>query len=296
MTPKLKLATRAASAPQLKTLPWANLVSHPDQQRYFRGYGAFKYEQLKADIAANGVKVPPEVLPPGNAALLPSWTIIKGHTRSKIWKELGNDAIRVLVRYDLQNVERAIIDEEFLKDNITRRQQDKLGQARATVGLYLIEREKKGRSVFGDALREGEVRERVGRIVDMSGRNLNRYLNVLSAPAEVQDKFAAGRVRLVDAARVVTLDKRQQEQLAARLRAGEEPKVVFAAFFPKGDGKHKNPNDALAAFARSLAAAGADLGGRIDAVGVGVLRQHAAELKRGRKLIRTLLERLSADG
>lgn len=290
-TPKKPLPT----APRLETLKLAELVPHPDQQRYFRGYGDFEYAQLKADIAVNGVRMPPEVLPPANAAGLPDWTLIKGHTRCKIWGELGHASIKVLVRYDLQNVERALIDEEFLKDNIARRQQDKLGQARAAVGLYLIERAKKGRTVSGDPLRVGEVRDRVGQIVGMSGRNLQRYLNVLAAPPEVQDAFAARRVRLVDAARVVTLSMREQETLADRLQAGGDPKAVLAEFFPKGDGRHVRVGDAVAAFCRAIEKSHADLDGRVDPISAKLVRKFEPSLRKGRKLVQSLLAKLDAD-
>jgi hypothetical protein len=284
------------TTPRLKVFKLADVKPHPDQERYFRSYGDFEYAQLKADIAATRVRVPPEVLPAGNAAGLPDGTLIKGHTRCKIWGELGHTSIEVLVRYDLQNVERAHIDEEFLRDNIARRQQDKLGQARAAVGLYLIERAKKGRMVSGDPLRVGEVRDRVGQIVGMSGRNLQRYLNVLAARPEVQDAFAAGRVRLVDAARVVGLSKREQEALADRLRGGGDPKAVLAEFFPKGDGRHVRVGDAVAAFCRAIEKSHADLDGRIDPLSAKAVRKFEGSLRRGRQVIEGLLAKLEVNG
>ena len=287
--------TPVVSTPRLKAVSLAALKPHPDQQRYFRGYGDFEYAQLKADIAANGVRVPPEVLPRGNAAGLPGGTLIKGHTRCKIWGELGHDRIEALVRHDLKNVERAIVDEEFLKDNVARRQQDMLGQARAAVGLFVIERAKKGRTVHGDPLRAGEVRDRVGQIVGMSGRNLQRYLNVLAARPEVQDAFAAGRVRLVDAARVVSLSKREQEALADRLRGGEDPKAVFAEFFPTGDGRHVRVGDAVAAFARAIERSHADLDGRVGPVSAELVRKFEPTLRKGRKLLGVLLAKLDTE-
>jgi ParB-like nuclease domain len=162
----------------LKTLDIANVVEHPDQAKYFRNHSDFEFKQLKADIKLNGIRVPPEVIPANNNAELKRYTIIKGMTRVKIWGELGHEKIKVLVRYDLLTATRDEIDKEFLLDNVARRQMDKLGLARAAVGLCVIERRRKGRDVSGDPLADGDVRDLVGKTIGMSGRNLQRYLNV----------------------------------------------------------------------------------------------------------------------
>ena len=148
--------------------------------------------------------------------------------------------------------------------------------------LFQIEGEIKGRRVVGDPFLYGEVRERVGQIVGMSGRNLARYLNVLSAPIEVQDAFEPKQVKLVDAAKVVTLAKKQQEELAARLWAGEDARSVFATFFPPNDGKHVKTADAVACLARSLNRAGADFTDRLDKVKPGPVRANADALRAAR--------------
>lgn len=291
-----KKSEGALTTTGLKTLKLSVLKPHPEQAHYFREYSPFEYEQLKADIAANGVRVPPEVLPPGNAAGLHPWTLVKGHARCKIWGGLGHASIAVRVRHDLREVERAVIDEEFLRDNVARRQLDKLGQARAAVGLYLIERTRKGRRVSGDPLACGELRDRVGRIVGMSGRNLKRYMNVLAAPLEVQDAFQAGAVRLVDAARFVGLGKREREALVARLRKGDDAKAVFAEFLPRGGGRPVKAGDSMAAFVKAIERAAALLDGRVHSASAGHVRKHEKSLRKGRKLIRTLLAKLDPDG
>lgn len=167
------------------------LVPHSDQAKYYRHYGEYAYAALKDDIAKNGLKHPIEVLPPGNAAGLSPDTILMGHTRKKILCELGHTTAEVSVRYDLRTATRAEVDMLFLTDNEARRQQDRLGQARAAIRLFEIERAQKGRSVIGDLLQYGELRDKVGQIVGMSGRHLDRYLKVLAAPVEVQDAFQA---------------------------------------------------------------------------------------------------------
>ena len=129
----------------------------------------------------------------------------------------------------------------------------------------------------------------------MSGRNLGRYLNVLAAPVEVQDAFQAKRVTLVTAARVAGLSKDRREQVAARLRAGEDAKDVFAEFFPPRGGKHVKIADAVAAFARSLRRAGTDLAGRAEKVKPGPVRRNEDALREGERLIRRLLAKMDSD-
>jgi hypothetical protein len=280
---------------ELMTLPLADLKDHPDQAKYFRSYGKFERKQLKADIVANGVRVPPEVIPPNNAAELRKYTILKGMTRIKIWAELGHEKIKVLVRFDLLTATREEIDKEFLLDNVARRQLDKLGQARAAVGLCVIERKRTGRAVCGDPLANGDVRERVGKIIGMSGRNLQRYLNVLSAPLEVQDAFQAGIISLNDASRVIGLKKCDQDAIASCLRNGEDAYQVFANIFRRGDGRHVKANDAVATFARVIEKSVADLDDRVESASPEVVLRHKKTFQRGKRLIRNLLSKLNSD-
>jgi len=286
-----KKSKPASTTLQLETMPLEALKTHPDQERFFRGYGEYEYNTLKSDIQTNGIKQPIVVLPPGNAADLPAYTIMAGHTRKKILLELDHKTAPVLVRYDLIAATRAEVDEFFIIDNVARRQQDRLGQARAAIALYQLEGEKRGRKIHGNPLHYGELRDRIGKILGMSGRNLSRYLNVLAAPIEVQDVFSSETITLVSASRVATLRPAQQQQLAIRLRRGEDAKAVFADFFPPRAKKHCKPNDALASFVRSLTAACLDLTDRVDALGIRMLKKHEPDLREGLEMIKKLLAR-----
>ena len=63
--------------PRRETVVLADLIPHPDQVRV-KPHREFEYAALKRDIKDNGVQVPIEVLPAGNAAGLPGLTIIRG--------------------------------------------------------------------------------------------------------------------------------------------------------------------------------------------------------------------------
>lgn len=282
---------------RLETLRLADLIPHPDQAAYFPNYGKPEREALKADIRVNKLKHPIVVLSPCNAAGLPPHTILEGHTRREILLELCETTTEAQVRYDLASATRAEVDEIFLSDNNARRHPSKLDQARVAVGLYKCRRAKQGRSVSGDLFQREDLRDQIGAIFGMSGRNLARYLNVLAAPIEVQNALEAKTVKLVDAAKVAALSKDDQARLASRLRAGEDAGAVFAAFFGTKSDKHVKSGDAVAAFARAIEAGHADLDGRVDPITARLVGRFEGSLRKGEDLIRRLLEKLDAvDG
>ncbi len=282
--------------PRLETLRLADLIPHPDQELYFPVYDEHRFEELVRSVRAKGVETPPDVLPAGNTARLPGNTILCGHTRAKAAREAGLTSIPVRVRYDLLGASRAAVDEVFLGDNTLRRQLSKLGEARAAVGIYLARKAQAGKTVRGSVFADQSLRDQVGAIIGMSGRNLGRYLNVLEAPLEVQLAFERNQLKLVDAARVANLPRNDQERFAARLHAGDDPKAVFAAFFPPKGRGHASANNAVAAFARSLEAAGANITDRLEEVKAGVVRQNKEQLRAGGKLIKDLLQKLDRAG
>ena len=131
--------------------------------------GASERAALKADI---GLRVPIEVLPPHNAAGLSHLTILSGHTRSEILVELDYVMFHVRVRHDLAKATRSEVDKYFLADNFARRQLDPLDRARAAVRLFELERDKRGRKTGDQQPVEGELRNRIGDVLGLSGRNL----------------------------------------------------------------------------------------------------------------------------
>ncbi len=114
------------------------------------------------------------MLPADNAAGLPEYTIVSGHTRNAILLELGHDECQVRVRYDLARASRSEVDKVFISDSYNRRQLDPLDRARVALRLFEHEREKRGRTAVGHPPVEGELRDRIGLILGVSGRNLAR--------------------------------------------------------------------------------------------------------------------------
>jgi hypothetical protein len=91
--------------------------------------------------------------------------------------------------------------------------------------LFEIEkkRERGGLVYSSDRL---EARDRAGAKLNQSGRNLQRYLNILDSPIEVQRAFREDHLTLVLASRVATLDKSDQDTLAKQISAANDPSQI----------------------------------------------------------------------
>lgn len=256
------MSKEASAKPKRARRPLASLVHYPDQDQFFDDLPDHELKELAEDIKRNGLKHPIEVLSENQAGLPPD-TILRGHQRLRALHLLGCEETTVRVRYDLAEATRDEIDRVFLGDNVHRRQLDPLAKARA--GLRLLEIEK-GREP--GSLKPGEnsgARERVGKILNMSGRNLDRYIRVLAAPTEIQDAFRRKELSLVEAAKVAGLKQRERNELVSRLRAGEPIKQVVAAFLKPASSRTKTLL-AFDQFTADLATACHSLQGREDRI------------------------------
>jgi hypothetical protein len=146
-----------------------SLVSFPTQNDNFPACTAEEDISLREDIAATGLRDLIHVLP-DNAAGLPCNTVMIGHRRHQALLDLGHTEYKVWVRYDLAGLTRPELERLFLADNFHRRQLSKLDKARIAMRLFEIEKKRKP-----GELREAEEREarnRVGKLIGMSGRSL----------------------------------------------------------------------------------------------------------------------------
>ena len=264
-----------------------SLLPYPDQGRFFDEFPEHELETLAEDIRQNGLKHPIEVLPANKAGLSPN-TILCGHQRLRALQFLGYAEYPVMVRHDLAKASREELDGIFLGDNFHRRQLDPLAKARVAVRLLEIE---KGRDRA--TLRpqdDPEARDRVGKLLGMSGRNLERYLRVLDTPTEVQDAFRRKELSLVDAAKVARLEKRDRNEIVRRLRSLEPVKQVVAPFLTPAVSKTK-PLPAFEQFFGALKAGSRALEGREDRICVQELAMGLAVLERAHELLDRLITR-----
>jgi hypothetical protein len=275
------------SKPRLEKRKVEDLIPYPRQRDYFEDLAEDMLRALAKGM--RGGQVPPVEVLPENRAGLPPDTILRGHQRCRTARLDGQAEVPVLVRYDLADASASAIELEFLVDNQNRRHQDTLSKARVALRIYELERKNPQRGLTWSE--EDEARDRVGRIIGMGGRNLQRYWRILKTPTVVQEAFRSKQLSLVEASKVAGLLAKDQERIASRIRAGEAPRKVIAEYLQPTSKHHRSQNDAFASFCRNLVRGLDDLDGRVARVFPGLVAQKRAELERARTVIDELLAR-----
>jgi len=260
------------------------LKPHPRQAEFFDDLSDAELKALAEDIRQRGLRERIEILPDG--------TIISGHQRLRALKLLGYHEFEVIVRNDLAGADANVIDQAFLAANFHRRQLDRL--AKAKVALGLIEAEQ-GREVNNHNWHEiNDARDRVGALIGMSGRNLQRYWSVLRTPTEVQNAFRAKKIKLVLAASVATLQQKYKDRVAERIRNGEDPKSVITEVVGPSD-RRRSPKSTIAVFRAGMKHLGLFLEvieGRVDKIRGSSYLESMPTLSRARKVLRQIVEQL----
>ena len=181
------------------------------------------------------------------------------------------------------------VEKVFLEFNSNRQHRDLLLQARAALRLYELEKKHKpGATTEGN---DRDARDRVGKAIGMSGRNLNRYFRILKTPIEVQDAFRKGKIQLVVAEKVSDLDGKIKKSIAKRIQAGEDAKAVVTEYLPQSDGRHQEVGKAVTGFVRGLQRGLADLDGRLDRVGPAHVAEYLAVLQSAQDVLQRLISK-----
>jgi ParB-like chromosome segregation protein Spo0J len=252
---------------------------NPLQRQVFSEPPEHEVEELAADMQANGQTTPTEALPNGR--------LIAGHKRLAAARRLGWKELDVWVRYDLAD-DPAAAERRLIEDNLLRRQLGKLGLARCYRALKLLGC--KGLDGRLADYEQKDLRDRLGERLGVSGRTLDRLLRVLEhTPLEVQAAVEAGTLPMTLAEWVADLTTKQQEQIAAELRAGGEPREVVRRFLAAAPPRPKTPVDAKDRLVQALTRGAADLDGRAQEVH-SITPADEEALRRGERLIRLLLK------
>jgi hypothetical protein len=240
------------------------------------------------------------IMPYPNRARLPKNTMLDGHRRWSLWKKLGIKRIEVIVRHDLANADITTVEAEFLTYN-SYRQLHIIDKARVAKRRFEIE---KGRSRGG--LRPGEdaeARERVGKIIGIGGRELQRYWRLLKAPVVVQDAVRNKLISLTLGEKVGALREKQKTEIAEKLRVilpaktqvpsdkrllKAKLKVVVQAYIAP-NGNRRDAWHGLADFCASLKRGVRNLDGRLDEIPRHNYRGMKADLLAGRRLIDAMI-------
>ena len=190
-----------------------DLKRHPLQAKYFTPPTNAEIAAMADSLQRDGLQHPIHILPDG--------TIIAGHTRVAGAEWNGWEEIECVVRWDLFEQGEAAIERFFLDDNKNRRQLGKLGMARIAVRLMELEVEE-GQRRNG----QGATRDFLGKLFNVSGRTLDRYMKMTKAPLPVQDAWDKKQLSNGDVQRVLASPKEVQGKIAERIANGELPKAV----------------------------------------------------------------------
>jgi ParB-like chromosome segregation protein Spo0J len=196
-----------------------DLKPHPRQAELFPDLPILLLRDLAQDIEQRGLKEPLELLPDG--------TIVCGHQRKRAAELLGWEEINAWVNRELAEQGPLAVEQRLIEDNLVGRKLDRLDQVRCY--RRLVEMAQDTPAEQRRRHQDGRLRDVVGERLGISGRTLERYLRVLDTPSEAQDAFRGGRISLVNASKVAVLPQEVQQQLAADLRDGANPKQAVAA-------------------------------------------------------------------
>lgn len=263
------------------------LVPYPAQDQFFDDLPEGELLQLAKALQEDHVE-PPHILPKNKAGLAIN-TILRGHQRLRAARHNGAKQISVLVRYDLAGSDRPTVERAFLIENQNRRHQDPLTKARVALRLFELEKERPLLDSHAGGWLE-DARDRVGKVLAMSGRNLQRYFNLLMyTPVEIQNAVRDRKLKLVVGERVALLGDPDKEEIVRRIRAGEEPEAVVEMYIAGVKGR--NGGDPVMLTVRGLSRALRHVEQRIDELPAHHLRTHVRNLEHARSIIDALITR-----
>lgn len=191
-----------------RTVQWpiSKLKHNPKQAEFFGSIGEALLQDLKANMTRFGQRTPIEIAADG--------TIIDGHQRVEAARQLGWTEIDVMVVDGTP----AELEERFITANATRRQLSPLQRARCAKALMEIEKGKPKRR-YDEEKQRGQLRDRIGALLHISGREVDRLLSVLKTPQSVQNAYEAGKISIDLAGKVAKLSEQQREQLDEQIRS-----------------------------------------------------------------------------
>lgn len=265
-----------------------SLHPHPLQSAYYSACTEEEDRALLGSLQKEGQKQPVVILPDG--------TILDGHRRVILLKQLGITEVWVEVREDLANADPSTIEKAFLEYNFNRRQLHPLDQARIGLRLYEIERQRPFDKLSGG--RQKEARDRVGKLLGVSGRNLQRYMNILRTPPAIQHAVKAGYLTTKLAESIFRTAVELQNELATQLKDVKDAKTatsLVSLYLPVRAASADAAADAVTAFVRCLRSNLSQLLPHLNRIDADVVLPHRRTLRQGQDLIRRLLESESTD-
>ena len=203
----------------IQEMPIVDLKTHPLQGEIYFELSEIEFEALKADIEENELRDPIEVAADG--------TIIDGHQRVEVFKQLGREAISAVVVDD--TLTETELTDRYLKRNLTRRQLDKLGIARVVRAQTKQECKEKGTFDFEDRFLNNLMRAFA---YSCSERTAKRYMKLVELPNLIQVAVSSGQLQLTTALKFTSISNHEQELILNKTESGENIKKLFKQYVP----------------------------------------------------------------
>lgn len=257
------------------------LKPHPQQQEIFRSPTVEEIDRLAASMQSEPVTTLVEILPDG--------TIVCGHSRVQAARQLGWTELDVWVREDLAAQGHAAVIRRLINDNFVRRQLSPLDQARCLQRLVELEKQSGQRSKVS-----GNLRDRIAATQKMSGRNLERYLNVLKTPMEVQAAFDEKQLSLTEASRVAGMKAEDQKLVAEAIARGESPRQAVQRMLFEDKSWKQKPENGTVSYLRPLENWRQKMQGRMPEIKT-VNPDDADRIRKTMAVLKELLQRSQPD-
>src|ERR1019366_618185 len=163
--------------------------------------------------------------------ILPDGRIITGHLRVRAAKLLGWTEIDVIVRDDLAAAGAVAIEQYLIEQSSERRHLSPLARARCIKHLLAIE---ENRGLACKTAGETETfKVNVAKRMNISSRNVNRYLVVLELPVSLQHAINRGPVSLINAGKIARMNASVHREIAQRIEAGENAAEVVGEYLAR---------------------------------------------------------------
>ncbi len=176
------------------------LKEHPKNKDYFADVQGEKYEEIKRSIEINGIRDPLKVLP--------DFTVVAGHQRWRIAKELGIEKVPCMI-VDVEPEEAEYL---LIADNVERRGDDNDPMRKAKRAEFLkthwgVKQGKKGQNVPIKTMAD------VGQAIGEDERTTKRLLKLNDLIAPLQALVSSGKLGTTAAEQLAYLTPEDQKAL-----------------------------------------------------------------------------------
>jgi len=196
-----------ASNPSEQSRKVARLKAHPFAKKVLGAPSQQEIKELAADMKDKGQSTPLHILSDG--------TILDGLTRWMAAQEAGITELRVIVH----ELDDTAAKKFILEANLLRHHYDKLTFARVFQELKLLMKGPDGKvSKKG----EGDLRDRLAKRFNISGRTLDRHVKMLRSPAEAQTLYRKNVLSDSVMVALAGLNADQQKAVLAEIRKAND--------------------------------------------------------------------------